>query len=120
MQLLLNDVESQAPVILHPPPMTDDEFYDFCQLYPDFRIERTAAGEVVIMPGTGGETGKRNAELTRQLGNWTIEDRRGEAFDSSTEFMLHSGAAMSPDASWIDTRRLACLAREQKRNFTRI
>ena len=43
MQLVLNDVESQAPVILHPPPMTDDEFFDFCQLYPDFRVERTAA-----------------------------------------------------------------------------
>ncbi len=120
MQLILNDVESQAPVIVHPPPMTDDEFFDFCQLYPDFRIERTAEGEVIIMPGTGLETGSRNNELSRQLGNWAIEDGRGTAFDSSTEYMLPSGAARSPDASWVDNTRLAKLTREQKRKFTRI
>jgi Uma2 family endonuclease len=120
MQLLLNDVESQAPIILHPPPMTDDEFYDFCQLYPDFRIERTAEGEVVIMPGTGLETSARNNEVARQLGNWARQDGRGRAFDSNAEYMLPSGAAMSPDASWIDNSRLANFTREQKRKFTRI
>jgi Uma2 family endonuclease len=120
MQLILNDVESQAPVILHPPPMTDDEFFDFCQLYPDFRIERTAEGEVIIMPGTGLETGSRNNELSRQLGNWAIEDGRGTTFDSNTEYLLPSGAARSPDASWVDNTRLAKLTREQKRKFTQI
>jgi Uma2 family endonuclease len=120
MQLILNDVESQAPVILHPPPMTDDEFYDFCQLYPDFRIERSAEGEIIIMPGTGLETGSRNNEISRQLGNWAIEDGRGEAFDSSTEYLLPSGAGRSPDASWVDKARLAEVTREQRRKFTRI
>src|SRR6266851_3704444 len=120
MQLILNDVESQAPVILHPPPMTDDEFFDFCQLYPDFRIERTADGEIIIMPGTGLETSFRNNELSRQLGNWAIEDGRGKAFDSNSEYILPSGAALSPDASWIHNSRLAKLAREQKRKFPRI
>jgi Uma2 family endonuclease len=120
MQLVLNDVESQAPVILHPPPMTDDEFYDFCQLYPDFRVERTAEGEVVIMPRTGLETAARNSDLNRQLGNWAIEDGRGTAFDSNAEYMLPFGAAYLPDASWIDNSRLANFTREQKRKFTRI
>jgi len=120
MQLIVNDVESQAPVILHPPPMTDDEFYDFCQLYPDFRVERTAEGEIVIMPPTGMETGSRNNNLAMQLGAWAIEDGRGTACDSSTEFILPSGAARSPDASWVDNRRLESLTREQKKKFPRI
>jgi Uma2 family endonuclease len=30
--------------------MTDDQFYEFCQLNRDFRIERNAFGELVIMP----------------------------------------------------------------------
>lgn len=120
MQLILNDVESQAPVILHPPPMTDDEFFDFCQLYPDFCIERSAEGEVIIMPGTGLETSSRNNELLRQLGNWAIADGRGTAFDSNAEYILPSGAALSPDASWVDNTRLAKFTREQKRKFTRI
>jgi len=120
MQLVLNDVETQTPVILHPPPMTDDEFFDFCQLYPDFRIERTAGGEVIIMPPTALETGFRNNELSGQLRNWAKEDGRGKAFDSSTEFILPSGAARSPDASWVANSRLAVLSREQTRKFTRI
>ena len=120
MRLVIDDVESQAPVILHPPPMTDDEFYDFCQLYPNFRIERTAEGEIVIMPGTGLETSFRNNELARQVGNWAIADRRGMAFDSNAEFLLPSGAALSPDACWIENSRLANFTREQKRKFTRI
>ena len=92
MQFILNDPESQAPVILHPEPMTDDEFFDFCQLYPNFRIERTAEGEIVIMPPAGFETGYRNNELARQLGNWTLQNGRGRAFDSNTEYILPSGA----------------------------
>ncbi len=120
MQLILNDVESQAPVILHPPPMTDVEFFDFCQLYPDFRIERTAEGEVIIMPGTGLETSFRNNELSALLREWARADGRGKAFESNAEFMLASGAALSPDASWIDNTRLATLTREEKRKFTPI
>src|SRR5204863_406926 len=84
-----------------PESMTDDEFFDFCQLYPDFRIERTAQGEIIIMPPTGLETGFRNNDLSLQLGNWAKADGRGKVFDSSTEFILPSGAARSPDASWI-------------------
>ena len=120
MELVIHDVEAQAPVILHPEPMTDDEFFDFCQLYPDFRIERTAQGEIIIMPPTGLETGFRNSDLSAQLRNWAKSDGRGKVFDSSTEFILPSGAARSPDASWIDNKRLAALTRDQKRKFTRI
>jgi Uma2 family endonuclease len=120
MELVVHDVESQAPVILHPPPMTDDEFYDFCQRYPDFRVERTARGEVVIMPPAGLETGFRNSDIVRQLGNWARRDGRGKVFDSNTQFILPSGAAWAPDASWVSNSRLAQLTREQKRRFPRI
>ena len=119
MQLVLNDVESQAPVILHPPPMTDDEFFDFCQLYPDFRIERSAEGEIIIMPPTGLETGFRNNHLSMQLLGWALRDGRGKAFDSNTEYLLPSGAALSPDASWVSNSRLSALSPNQKRKFPR-
>lgn len=48
-----------VPIALQLQPaiaMTNDQFYDFCQLNRDFRIERNAAGELVIMPPTGSET----------------------------------------------------------------
>lgn len=41
------------PVVLQLQPaiaLTEDQFYEFCQLNSDFRIERNAAGELVIMP----------------------------------------------------------------------
>jgi Uma2 family endonuclease len=81
------------------------------------RIERTAEGEIVIMAPTGGETGYRNYELTAQLRNWAKRDGRGRGFDSNVEFILPNGAALSPDAAWVECSRLAALTREQKRKF---
>jgi|SRR5215470_6724233 len=97
--------------------MTDDEFFEFCQLNRDLRIERTAQGEIIVMPPTGGETGNRNAKLTFQLVAWSERDGTGEAFDSSTGFMLPNGAERSPDAAWVSRSRLALLTAEQKQKF---
>src|SRR5689334_22234509 len=120
MQLVLDDVEAHAPIVLHPPRMNDDEFYAFCQRYPNFRIERTAKGEVIIRPPTGGETSYRNSDLNYQLARWTKRDKRGIAFESNVEFILPSGAARSPDASWVLRSRLDKLTKSQKRKFLRL
>ncbi|MCB0065106.1 MAG: Uma2 family endonuclease, partial [Caldilineaceae bacterium] len=63
--------------------LDDDQFFQFCQINRKLRIERTAQGEVVIMPPAGGETGNRNANLTMQLVLWAKRDGMGAAFDSS-------------------------------------
>lgn len=97
--------------------MTDDEYYDFCQINPDLRIERTAEGNILIMPPAGFESGFRNSELTGQLRDWARKDGRGLAFDSSAEYILPSGAAYSPDASWVLRARVNSLSKEQKRKF---
>ena len=62
--------------------LDEDQFFEFCQLNRDLRIERTAEGDLEIMPPTGGETGIRNARLTTILTSWAIEDGSGEPFDS--------------------------------------
>ncbi|WP_414571469.1 Uma2 family endonuclease [Nostoc sp. CCY 9925] len=65
-----------VPIVLQLQPaiaMTNEQFYDFCQLNRDFRIERNAAGELVIMPPTGSETDERNFNLVGQLWVWTEE-----------------------------------------------
>lgn len=97
--------------------MTDDQFFELCQINRDLRLERTAQGDIVIMPPTGFETGNRNQEINRQLGNWTIKDGAGVAGDSSTGFKLPNAADRSPDAAWIKRERLADLTPEQKRKF---
>lgn len=97
--------------------MTDEQFFKLCQANRDLRFERTAKGELIIMPPTGGETGNRNGKITQQLFNWTDADGSGIAFDSSTCFKLPNGADRSPDAAWIKLEKWNTLTDEQKEKF---
>ena len=97
--------------------LSDDEFFEFCAINRDLRVERTAKGELVIMSPTGGEAGGRSAAIIGQLWRWAKEDGRGAAFDSSTGFVLPNGAVRAPDASWVERSRLAALAPAERRKF---
>jgi Uma2 family endonuclease len=119
MQLVVEDFESMAPVILNPSrvPMTDDEFVAFCEQYEDCLVECTAEGEIIIMPPNYSKTGKRNMALGARLWIWAEKDGRGEAYDSCSGFRLPNGARRSPDASWIRKDRVAALPKEQQEGF---
>jgi Uma2 family endonuclease len=69
------------------------------------------------MPPSGGETGRRNADIAIDLGIWARQDGPGVAFDSSTGFSLPNGAMRSPDVSWVPRERLARLNPKQTRGF---
>lgn len=97
--------------------LTDEQFFQICQANRDLKFERTATGELIIMPPTGGETGNRNGRLNQQLFNWTDIDGTGIAFDSSTCFKLSNGADRSPDSAWIKLERWDALTGEQKEKF---
>jgi Uma2 family endonuclease len=97
--------------------LTDEQFFQLCQANRDLRFERTATGELIIMPPTGGETGNRNAGLTAQLWIWNEQYKLGIAFDSSTGFKLPNGADRSPDASWLRLERWNALTQEQQTKF---
>lgn len=96
---------------------TDDEFYQFCQQNPELRIERTAKGELVVMPPTGGGSGKRNADLTTDVNLWNRQTELGVVFDSSTVFKLPNGANRSPDVAWVEIDRWNALTPEQQEKF---
>ena len=89
--------------------LTDEQFFQLCQHNQDLRIERTAQGELILMPPTGWKVGSQNAKLTARLGNWTDANGTGIASDSSTGYTLPNGANRSPDASWISRERLEAL-----------
>lgn len=114
----LPKLESLVTLRLRPAiELTDDQFFALCQINRDLLLERTAEGDIIIMPATGWETGSRNADITGQLHNWTKTDGTGAAFDSSTGFELPNGAERSPDAAWVLRSRLAHLTPEQKQKF---
>jgi Uma2 family endonuclease len=98
--------EAFLPAILTVGPMTDEAFAQLCQEHPDVNLELSAQGELIIMPQTFTWTGARNNEVSRQLGNWARQDKRGIAFDSSTGWLLPNGARPSPDAAWIFKHRI--------------
>ncbi len=119
----LTHPQQDWPIVLQLQPalsLDDDQFFDFCQLNQDWRFERTAAGELMIMSPTGSETGGYNFDLTVELGIWTRRDGSGKGFDSSTGFTLPNGAIRSPDAAWIRQERWEAIPPEQRRKFAPI
>ena len=97
--------------------ISDEQFYQLCTQNPETKFERNCDGEILIMPPTGGETGKRNANLIVQLAIWNQQAKLGEVFDSSTGYKLPNGANRSPDVSWIQQERWDGLTSEQKEKF---
>lgn len=100
--------------------LSEEDYLKFCRANPSLRCERTAEGEIVIVPPVGGEGAYRSGKAFGQLDRWAEQDGRGRAFDSSVEFLLPDGSALSPDASWVSNESLARLTREQRREFLRL
>jgi Uma2 family endonuclease len=108
-------------VQLHPAlALTDEQFFELCQINPDLRFERTAHGNLVIMPPTTSDTGNYNFDLNGQLWVWVKQDGTGKGFDSSTVFTLPNGAVRSPDAAWIPTSRWEAIPVERREKFAPI
>ncbi|MBE9184811.1 Uma2 family endonuclease [Microcoleus sp. LEGE 07076] len=117
-------MESQT-IALHSPleltlELTDEQFFQLCLDNRDLRFERTATGELIIMPPTGSETGRRNSDLNFQLKAWSRHNNLGVVFDSSTGFKLPDGRDISPDAAGVQRDRWDALNAEQKEKFAPI
>ncbi|MEG4422218.1 Uma2 family endonuclease [Microcoleus sp. LAD1_D5] len=98
--------------------VSSEQFEALALANPDLRLERTAQGELIVNPPTGGESGQRNLSISTQLGNWCeAHEDLGEGFDSSTGFILPNGARRSPDASWVSRTRWEALTPKQRQGF---
>lgn len=100
--------------------LTDDEFFEFCGVNRDLRIEMTKEGEMIIMMAVGSEGGHRNYLLTVRIGVWAEADGGGIGFDSSTGFTLPNGAKRSPDFAWILREKWEALPEKERKKFAPI
>ncbi|MGZ8842472.1 MAG: Uma2 family endonuclease [Pyrinomonadaceae bacterium] len=120
MSATLN-ISAPESVVVHFEPsklrMNDDEFYEFCKLNPDLRIERTREGDLIVMAPTGVKTGNRNFKLIAAVSQWVEADGTGRGFDSSTVFSLSNGAKRSPDLSWVRNERWDKLTADEQEQF---
>ncbi|MEN9869858.1 MAG: hypothetical protein RLZZ171_841 [Cyanobacteriota bacterium] len=97
--------------------VTPEQFEQLAYAEQVARMELTQGEELIIMSPTGGTAGRKNSRLTQQVRNWTDRDSTGEAFDSSTVFVLPNGARRSPDVSWIKLERWNQLTQVQQDGF---
>jgi Uma2 family endonuclease len=97
--------------------VTEEQFKLLAEANRDLRLERTATGELIIMPPTGGNTGRRNAQTGAQFVFWNNQSKLGEVFDSSTAFRLPNGAERSPDVSWVKLERWNQLSFAEQETF---
>jgi len=122
MTATLTPPEQKAiALVLHLSPLLkkldEQEFYEFCMLNKDLRLELTSEGDLIIMSPTGGTTGIRNFKLIVEFGNWVLKDGTGKGFDSSTVFSLPNGAKRSPDLAWLRNERWEALTEREREAF---
>jgi Uma2 family endonuclease len=112
---------SQSIAINIPPTLTltvtHEQLVQLAIANRDLQLERTATGELIVMPPTGGDTGNRNLDIEGQLWLWNRQTKLGKAFNSSTGFHLPNGADRSPDAAWVRQDRWDALTPEQQDSF---
>ena len=98
--------------------ITDADFERIVREDPELSFEQTSIGQLVIVPPTGGTSGKKNLSLLSQFGSWVEQNLElGEGFDSSTLFVLPSGAKRSPDAAWVARERWNVLTRKEQDGY---
>ena len=95
----------------------DEQFSQLCRYNPELSLERNQKGEIIIMSPTGGETGKKNAELMIDFGLWNRRQKSGQIFDSSTCFKLPLGSNRSPDVAYIRQERWDQLTQDERESF---
>lgn len=119
--IALPDLTASATLVLDPEDrLDDDQYFAFCMANPDLTVERTAQGEIVIVPPAGGESDYRSLDAAGALREWAKKDRRGKAFGSSVQFLLPDGSGLSPDAAWASQDRLTMLSKDELRRFPRL
>ena len=108
-----------SPSVKIPPSLkvTEEQFRQLVKANPDLRLERTAAGELIVMTPTGSEGGSYNAELNADFVIWNRQTHLGKVFDSSTGFTLPNGAIRAPDVAWVTQHRWDALTPEQRKGF---
>jgi Uma2 family endonuclease len=95
-------------------PLSDREFWDFCQQNEELTIEQNPDGTLVIMPPTGGTSGNRNFHVYPHFAQWIKDEGGGFGFDSSTLFRLPNGAIRMPDLAWVARERYLDLSEDER------
>lgn len=116
MSIAIAGLEPPARVSLEQ-PISGEDFWRICMQNPDLRLERSAAGELLIMTPTGLRGGGVEGDVFGELRAWALEDGRGKAYGSNAGITLPDSSVRAADACWISWAKLKALTPEQYERF---
>ncbi len=97
--------------------LTHEQFFNLCMANKDVEMERSPQGELIIVPPTGGISGRKEADYIFKLALWNEQTGSGVVFSSSTVFSLPGGGDRSPDAAWVGLERWNALSQDEREKF---
>ena len=99
--------------------MSADEFFNFCVSNPEIAMERDSQGNILFMPPTGFESGRRESRIIHRIEDWAGRFG-GYTTSSNGAFTLLNGAVRSADGVWISAERYETLSERERERFPRI
>jgi Uma2 family endonuclease len=112
------EIENLLPATFTAPGLSEEEFLELCEKFPDAFLEYTADGTVIVMPPTDPENGALGAEVLSQLVYWAKPQGRGMVSGPDAGFHFPDGSRRSPDAAWFDEARWReARQRDRRRRF---
>jgi Uma2 family endonuclease len=109
--------EAYLPATLTAPPMSDDAFVQFCAQFPDYFIEMSAEGEILIMPPSDFLTSAQIGKIYQQLSKWSDAGCGGWVTESSGGYVLPNGSRRAPDVAWFPSDKIGLLDRKKRPRF---
>jgi Uma2 family endonuclease len=101
---LADHLADHLPASFYAPGLSEEQFLALFEKYPDFFLEYTTDGMVLLMPPTDPESAERVNEVGYQLTHWT-KAHGGHVIGANGLFFLPNGARRGPDAAWWDDAR---------------
>ena len=85
---------------LKPGGLTDEEFFAFCVVNKELRVERDQEREISIRLLWDWETGVLSTRLPGEIGRWNDRKNLGTVVDASTGFRLLNDAVRWREVAW--------------------
>ena len=116
--------EADDPIELRLPPqwrLTDDALFELYELNASLNFERTAEGDLVIVPPPHGPSPAMGVRISAQLLQWVDAGGGGEVRDASAEYKLgetpppeqeEKQPVREPDVSWLSQEQLDRISEE--------
>jgi Uma2 family endonuclease len=89
--------------------VTREQFDVLCHDNPELRLERTATGELIVMPPVSLDSSGKNLDLATDVAIWNRQTKLGKVYDSSGGFTLPNGALKSADVMWLQQSKVDAL-----------